>query len=76
MTEKGYEVFRALDPCASCDLIALKDGKTQRVQVRTAHAHTRKDGTQKVNCLRKPEDAGRTDLYAFVFGTEVFYEPY
>jgi Holliday junction resolvase len=32
--KKGFEVFRALSPHASCDLIALKDGKLLRVEAR------------------------------------------
>lgn len=32
---RGYEVFRAVSPSASCDLTALKDGLSLRVEVRT-----------------------------------------
>jgi len=74
LTEKGYEVFRALDPCASCDLLTLKDGKTQRVQVRTIHPYIKKDGSVTLNKFKSPDDAGRTDVYAFVIGHEVIYE--
>jgi hypothetical protein len=50
---RGYEVFRALAADASCDLIALKDGKTLRIQVRTArvvknHAVCPVDGVHDV----------------------------
>ena len=74
LTEKGYEVFRALDPCASCDLVALKDGKMQRVQVRTISTYRKKDGSVTLNKSKSPDDVGRTDLYAFVLGHEVHYE--
>jgi len=33
----GAEVFRALSPNCSCDLIILKDGKLLRVEVTTGH---------------------------------------
>jgi len=32
---KGYEVFRGLCAQSSCDLITLKDGQFQRVEVKT-----------------------------------------
>ena len=34
---KGYEVFRAVSPSCSCDLIALKNGKCSRVEVKTGY---------------------------------------
>src|SRR5277367_3349367 len=34
---KGYEVFRALAHTCSCDLLAIKDEKTVRVEVKTGH---------------------------------------
>lgn len=37
LLSKGYEVFRALSPSCSCDLLILKDGKPLRVEVRTGH---------------------------------------
>lgn len=36
LINKGYEVFRSVSQCASCDLIALRDGVAVRVEVRTA----------------------------------------
>jgi len=32
---KGYEVFRAVSPACSCDLIAQKNGRLTRIEVRT-----------------------------------------
>lgn len=34
---KGYDVFRALSPSASCDLAILKNGKPVRVEVKTTY---------------------------------------
>ena len=33
---KGYDVFRALSPTCSCDLVALKNKRLLRVEVKTA----------------------------------------
>ena len=35
LMKKGFEVFRALSPSCSCDLIAAKKGRLLRVEVRT-----------------------------------------
>jgi hypothetical protein len=71
--EKGYEVFRALEPCASCDLIAMKGSEILRIQVRTANVYYKKDGT-KVLGYKKAKDATKTDRFAIVIGKEVVYE--
>lgn len=34
---KGYEVFRSVAPTCSCDLIALKDSKSLRIEVKVGH---------------------------------------
>lgn len=36
LMKKGYEVFRALSPHCSCDLLAMKQGVVLKVEVRTA----------------------------------------
>jgi hypothetical protein len=36
LMKRGYEVFRALSPACSCDLIAMKAGVILRVEVRSA----------------------------------------
>ena len=68
---KGYEVFRAQTPNASCDLIALKNGICERVEVRTGRM--RSDGT--VTCGFDGGDHGRSDLLAVVLKAErmVYY---
>jgi hypothetical protein len=30
---RGYQVFRAISPSSTCDLLAMKDGKILRVEV-------------------------------------------
>lgn len=35
LMEKGFEVYRALSPSSSCDILALKDGISYRFEVRT-----------------------------------------
>lgn len=42
LLEQGYEVYRAVSPHSSSDLVVVKDGEMFAVEVRTAHRH--KDG--------------------------------
>ncbi len=37
LLEKGFEVFTSFDHTSSCDLIALKNKKLYRIQVKTGH---------------------------------------
>lgn len=50
LTDRGFEVFRAIDPVASTDLIAHRDGKSWRVQVKTGSPliTTVKPGKQEI----------------------------
>jgi hypothetical protein len=78
LMSQGYEVFRALDPCASCDLITIKGNEIKRIQVRTVSSHTNKDGIEHVflpvNPPVNPKDKGRQDRYAYVHGSKVTYK--
>lgn len=56
----GFEVFRALSPACSCDLIVLSKGKLVRVEVRTGAR--RLDGTVPVPV--RAADRGRFDVMA------------
>lgn len=58
LMRKGYEVFRAFNPAAPCDLVALKDDQVLRVQVKTVWQ--REDGTFYNN--RFDSDIRRYDL--------------
>lgn len=37
LLERGFSVFRSVSPSCPCDLIAMKDSKTIRVEVKTAY---------------------------------------
>jgi hypothetical protein len=60
---EGYEVFRALEPGSSCDLVALKNGQASRVEVRTAMLGI--DGSHRFTTR------GEYDLIVSVYGDEV-----
>lgn len=60
LMKKGYAVFRALSPACFCDLIAIKNGKILRIEVRTVYQSKR--GT--VTFTIRPEDVGRQDIFA------------
>lgn len=72
---RGYEVFKALDAGASCDLVALKEGRCYRVQVKTARAYNLAVGGVKLNCDRSNPE--RFDLLAVVERATlaITYEP-
>jgi len=36
LLRRGYDVYRAMSPSCPCDLVAIKDGVTYRVEVKTA----------------------------------------
>lgn len=58
--DEGYEVFRPLFDNATCDLIVVKDNKTQRVEVKTTTAKT-SSGTYEVGLKStRPRCKGNT----------------
>jgi hypothetical protein len=68
---RGYEVFKACSPSASCDLIAMKDSKLIRIQVRASDLKS--DGS--LTMPTAPKDVGRQDHYAFCFRDQILYDP-
>jgi PD-(D/E)XK nuclease superfamily protein len=66
LLNKGFEVFNAFDPHASCDLIAMKEGRFLRIQVRTGQLL--KNG--KVSAGRH----GEHDVLAIVVAGSILYE--
>ncbi|MGH7745478.1 MAG: hypothetical protein ACREQ5_11910 [Candidatus Dormibacteria bacterium] len=69
---KGYEVFRAVSPSSSCDLIAIKNGRSLRLEVRTGRVYRT---TGKMSYTIQPKDAGKSDHYAIVLTDEIVYHP-
>ncbi len=70
LMERGYFVFRALSSAAPFDLLAVKEGRSVRVEVRTA---SKQNG--KFYCPKYARDVGRSDVYAAVFRGQVQYVP-
>ena len=67
---RGYEVFKAMNGGASCDLAILKNGKLIRVEVTTG---TRLPGGKIV---RPPKNLNQFEVLATVFHDgEIVYEP-
>lgn len=64
LLRRRYEVFRAVSPTASCDLLAIRGDRTLRVEVRAGR--TRADG--RVIAPYDATDFGRQDLLAVVSG--------
>jgi predicted nucleic acid-binding Zn ribbon protein len=64
---KGYEVFRALSPSCSCDLIALKNGVASKIEVRTATKYKTTINASNYNF--------RGDYLVKVLKNRIIYEP-
>ena len=58
LMNKGWEVFRAFSPDASCDLIAMKGGVILRVQVKSAVL----DSSGEIYRIKYSKELGRYDL--------------
>lgn len=74
LMEKGYAVFRALSPSCLCDLIAIKDGKVLRVEVRTGY----KGEKEKTSFPLAIRDPGRQDVFGIYIrarGTIEYFNP-
>lgn len=54
LLEQGYEVFRNISQHGSTDIVAIKYDCVVRIDVKTAHANTLKNGTVVHYCAHKP----------------------
>jgi len=69
LANKGYTVYRPIDPCAPCDLLVMaSDWKVLRVEVKTARVL---DSGMVLCDLRR--QVGCFDLIAFVFADQIEY---
>ena len=66
LLEKGYEVFSAVSPSASCDLIILVNGETKRVQVKTVPLAA-SSGTVTATPGAMSREAERADIFCWVY---------
>ena len=64
---KGWEVFRALSPSSSCDLLGFKNDKMIKIEVRTGY----KNEEGKIFCKRQ----NKADCLAIALPNEIVYEP-
>lgn len=69
LAEMGCDVFRAVSPSCSCDLIALRDGICLRIEVKTGYVMN--TGARWYQKARE----GRADHVAAVYHDGVRYEP-
>ncbi len=68
----GWEVYSALGPPCTCDLIAVRDGRMRRIIVRSATVNP----TDRLSANLRGPRAGRFDTLALVVrGVEVVYAP-
>lgn len=54
LLEQGYEVFRNVSQHGTTDVVVVKYDLFLRIDVKTAHAHTLKNGTVVHYCSHKP----------------------
>lgn len=71
LLQLGYEVFRAVTDCASCDLIAHREGFLWKIEVRTMSSPRE---IKYLPSMRWPEKA-RCDYVMFVGHTHIFTFP-
>ena len=72
LMSKGYDVFRAISPACSCDIVALSGNTSRRIEVRTGH----RLANGKLLFSKTAKDQGRQDLFAVVVHgspTEIVY---
>lgn len=67
---RGYDVFRAVSPCAKVDLVALKGGRTIRVEVKTGAYSGLKGKVYHI-----PLNPSRFDVLAIALPDRIAYEP-
>lgn len=65
---KGYEVFRALSPSCSCDLLVCKNGKEFRIEVTTGY-------TMPNNKILHPKKEVEGIVLAVVANGKIYYSP-
>lgn len=70
LMNRGDEVFRAMSPSASCDLLILRNGKPLRVEVKTGRKAKSGDGYSFGSINQT-----YFDLLAVVVGDQVIYNP-
>jgi PD-(D/E)XK endonuclease len=71
LIELGYEVYRAMSSHSSCDMVAIKNGKTLRIEVKSG-ATNRKTGTRSFSVIQAPS---QHDVVAAVFHDQIIYSP-
>jgi len=79
LMKRGYEVFRALSPHCSCDLIALGPDGALRIEVRTGYRSPVSGILQfaRNGPARRGHSEEKLDHYAVVigYGQEIAYVP-
>jgi len=63
---QGWEVFRAVSPSASCDMLIMKNGRLLRIEVRTGT----RTMSGRLNYPKTKRDNERSDLIAVVIHKE------
>lgn len=64
----GFDVFRAVSQSCSCDIVALRNGVTVRIEVRTGQRNSS-------GGLSYSKAGIKADHVAIVSGDMIFYEP-
>jgi hypothetical protein len=70
LLQRGYEVFRAVSPACSCDLIILRDNQTKRVEVKSGNYRV----FGELVCFPS-YDKARCDVLAVYLGDKILYSP-
>jgi hypothetical protein len=72
---RGYEVFRALSPSCSCDLMVLNGNKMLRIEVRTAYENPQTGHLGFPRSRSEKFGMSLTDHYALALSDKIVYRP-
>lgn len=71
----GYEVFRAVSPATSCDLLVLKNGRTCSIEVRRGLWRADRSKNQTFNFSRRGtrDERSQADYFAVVMDDRILF---
>jgi hypothetical protein len=68
---RGYDVYRAVSQASDCDLVAIKDSVTLRIEVRTGQVNP----NGSIAYRKSTRDCGKSDHYTVVLTDQIIYVP-
>ena len=74
LLSRGFDMFRAVSPSCSCDLIGLRDGRCYRIEVTKGKYRSRTNGPSYLTWV--PHDPAKYDILALIMPDDaILYMP-